>query len=71
MSRKGRSALQRHPGLTVGARNPSAKITEDDVKDIRAASVGNGKLQELATRYGMTVDGIYKIRSRQSWRHVN
>ena len=50
-------------GETTG----SAKITEGDVRAIRASPEGN---KALGNRYGMSPQAIYKIRKRLSWGHV-
>jgi hypothetical protein len=50
-----------------GERNGKTKLTEDDVRAIRAAPPKLGPLME---KYGMTRDGIAKIRNRSRWAHV-
>jgi hypothetical protein len=51
----------------VGTRHPRAKITEDDVRAIRASSEHNGA---AAARYGISDSSVSRIRLRQSWAHV-
>lgn len=51
-----------------GDTHPMAKITETDVRSIRAA-VG-AKPKDLAAKYGVCTDQIYLILKRKSWAHV-
>ena len=65
-ARKGRRATPEafgHPGES----NPSAKLTEDDVRSIRASDEGPTL---LAQRYGVSVVSICNVRSRRTWKHV-
>jgi hypothetical protein len=50
-----------------GAAAGSAKITDEDVRAIRASSDG---LKALGRRYGMSPQAIHKIRTGRSWAHV-
>lgn len=50
-----------------GERNGKTKLTADDVRAIRAAPPKLGPLME---KYGMSRDGIVKIRNRTRWAHV-
>jgi DNA-binding XRE family transcriptional regulator len=60
MSKKNRQAR--------GADNGSAKLTEIDVRAIRAE---NSKSQsELGKDYGVSQSYISKIKRRESWKHV-
>jgi len=51
-----------------GAKQWSAKLTEDGVRDIRNSSM-SGK--ELALKYGVTTASICDIRKYRSWKHVD
>jgi uncharacterized protein YjcR len=51
-----------------GAKQWSAKLTEDGVRDIRNSSM-SGK--ELALKYGVTTASICDIRKHRSWKHVD
>lgn len=53
--------------LRFGPEHHMTKITEDDVRAIRASSERN---TVLAERYGMTVAGIKTIKQRRTWKHV-
>lgn len=54
-----------------GEAHRSAKLTEDRVLAIRAASTGRrGEQVELAHRYGVTRMTICQILKRQTWKHI-
>lgn len=57
----------RHGTSNHGERNGKTKLTAEDVRAIRAAPPN---LKPLMDRYGMSRDGISKIRSRRRWAHV-
>lgn len=50
-----------------GVHNPKAKLTDDDVRAIRASDEPQ---LELARRFGVIANTIYKIRTREIWQHV-
>lgn len=50
-----------------GERNGSAKLTEDQVREIRASGES---LSEAAARHGVSFQLISMIRQRKVWRHV-
>lgn len=49
----------------IGA--PKAKLTPDDVREIRSSSMSN---MECARHYGVSLFVIQAVRSYRSWRHV-
>lgn len=57
----------RHGTMLVGEMCPSAKITESDVREIRASSETN---VALAIKYGIKDAQVSRIRSKQRWKHV-
>ena len=63
MRRKGRSRMP----LVVGSANANAKITEDDVRAIRADPRNH---THVARDYGLTKQAVSMMRSRKTWRHV-
>lgn len=67
--RKGRRPNCGLPGLSkaVGRSNPSAKLTEQDVLAIRASKEPR---PSLASRFGVSVALIAKIRNRSVWSHL-
>lgn len=77
--RKGRSATgvrhgsQTHPesnhGL-LGEEHHQAKLTADNVREIRASYLVAETQAELAKRFGVHQNQISRIVNRQSWRHI-
>ncbi len=63
MDRKGR----RINAQLNGERHHNAKITEDDVRSIRADTRGN---VEVAAQYGLSRQNVRYIRNRTAWKHV-
>jgi hypothetical protein len=64
----------RYPGPTTplrGVANPRAKLTEEDVLEIRAA-YGNGDVtvRALATDYDVSPSLIHAVVTRKTWRHI-
>lgn len=67
-SRKGRCYLQKHPELRQGEKHPLAKLTEQQVIEIRQSK---GFTQEqLAKKYGVCRWMIRRILSRLAWKHI-
>lgn len=57
-------------GLALrGESSPNARLTEDDVRAIRAAQ-GKQTAKELAKRYGVSHEYIPLIWRRKRWKHV-
>lgn len=67
-ARKGRMGTKTPP---IGQLNPSCKLTEEDVREIRAWPRKYGYLLEIMEKFGITRCQIYNIRNRKSWRHVD
>lgn len=58
-------------GKTVrGEKHHRAKITDNDVREIRAAPNGYGQIKELCDKYGLDRTVIWQIRKRKIWTHV-
>ena len=54
-----------------GERNGHAKITEDDVRAIRASYNGGGiLLREIGEKYSMALSSVWSIVHRKRWKHV-
>ena len=66
-ARKGRTRSMLTAERTAGECNVKAKLTADQVREIRQSSESN---IPLAERYGVTNSLIGQIRRRQIWRHV-
>lgn len=58
---------QRHGTVARGERNPSVKLTEAQVLEIRARCVGGEQQKVVARDYGINASCVQKIVSRQSW----
>jgi NUMOD4 motif/HNH endonuclease len=56
-----------HGTQTQGEDHPRAKLTDKQVREIRAASATH---RELAQRYGVSQVAIHLIRARKTWKHV-
>ena len=62
MVRRGRSLK--------GKMNPQAKLTEDDVRDIKRRLRAGQMQTDIAAQYGVWQSAIQKISSGESWRHI-
>jgi hypothetical protein len=51
-----------------GERSPSAKLTEDQVREIRSAPEGQGRT--LARKFGISNTQVSKIKNGHAWQHV-
>ena len=64
MRAKGRQADMR------GERHPKAKITEAQVREIRAAVASGETMRSVGSRYGLTSMTVADIHHRRSWKHI-
>lgn len=64
-TRKGRQA--RNFGMHAGEKSPTAKLTQEQVLEIRQSKE---KLLVLANRYGVAFQTISKVRNGNRWRHI-
>lgn len=70
MARKGRQT-KLLPPVRRGRANHAAKVTEDQVIEIRQMwDSGNYRLKDIAIRYGISVPSTHKIARRETWTHV-
>lgn len=53
-----------------GATNPKAKLTEEQVREIRARPGGYGAIPRIATEFGVAILCISRIRRRVTWTHI-
>lgn len=60
----------RHGTLPVGEAAAASKITEQAVRDIRAAQKAGESMRGLARQYGLALSTIQAIVHRRSWNHV-
>jgi len=63
---KGRQAHPDHHGIL----NHMAKLTEEQVRDIRRLSQDGISKAQLARDFGMSESGIIKIIKKRSWKHI-
>jgi len=60
-----------HGTSTRGERNPSAKLTKDDIRSIRATYAAGGATQSaLGVLYGVSQGVVSLIVRRKAWAHV-
>jgi hypothetical protein len=74
VSPKAHSALTNAQGRILrGSHHPNAKLTEDDVRAIRAYPCTRRNERQwavLAARYGVSIHTIRSVRERSSWKQV-
>ncbi len=49
---------------------PTLKLTEEQVLEIRKSPIGGRLTKRLAEQYGVNVQTIYDIKHKRTWRHV-
>ena len=54
-----------------GSKHGNAKLTEEDVRQIRQMHQAGHTLADLGRRYGVRKDNIWHIVHRKTWRHVH
>jgi hypothetical protein len=62
--------LQTDPTYNRGARNPSARLTDEDVREMRQRHTAGASGRQLASAYGMSTSQVGRILRRESWRHI-
>ncbi len=50
---------------------PTAKVSERDVREMRAFEAPRHRAKLLARRYGLSPDHVKKILGRRAWGHVS
>lgn len=65
-----RADKYRHGTDRMGVKHPLAKLTEDNVRDIRSRRASGERAVALAEEFDMHVMSIYAITQRKSWAHV-
>jgi hypothetical protein len=56
---------------TLGTRNVQARLTDDDVRQIRALAATGVRHTEIAPRFGITRSAVTLIVERKRWAHVD
>lgn len=59
-----------HGTAGLGERNPGAKLTESDVRAIRAARVSGVGPFTLGRQYGIAPATVWRICTRRTWAHI-
>lgn len=57
-------------GVLAGARNPSARLNERDVLEIRRLKQNGATLTDLTKVYGVSKSTISHIITRRNWPHI-
>ena len=66
-----RHRSKRHPESVLrGEQLPHAKLTADEVREIRRLIATGVRLTELGPRFGVTYEAIRSIRNQRTWRGV-
>jgi hypothetical protein len=58
------------PALMQGAKNGGARLTEDDVRRIRALWAAGVQGQKIAAQLGFDRDCVYSVARRRTWKHL-
>lgn len=66
---KGRLNVQKDPSFTQGERRPTAKLTDNAVREIRR-SAGTVGIRQMAEKFGVHKSIIQKVIKRTRWAHV-
>ncbi len=62
---------KRHGTGNVGVRNRSAKLNEDQVREIRRLyATGDYSFSQLAKMYGLAIMTVHPLVRRRTWKHV-
>lgn len=70
-SERWREVGRRPPAAPAGSGNPTAKLTEDQVREIRARYAGGAEtMRGLGEEFGVAGATIYLIIHRKMWAHV-
>ena len=59
-----------HPNPRKGEANHKAKLTEEDVRLIRALYADGMVCREIAEKFEVCRQTVYKIATYENWRHV-
>jgi len=59
-----------HGTQTIGERHGMAKLTKDDVEEIRNTPFLYGSGVKLARKYGVSPGAISLIRTGKNWKHL-
>lgn len=68
--RQARGAALKPELRARGERNGSARLTENDVREIRARVAAGERQSDMAQRFGVTSASVWQIVHRVHWAHV-
>lgn len=71
MAKKGRHVGAKGAHVNVGATHGSAKLTEEDVRKIRAACKSGRTQRDVAEEFGIHQVNVSLIIRRKRWAHVD
>ena len=57
-------------GRSSGMARPEAKVTDAQVLEMRCRHANGETQRQLAAEYGLTFQGVHKIVTRKTWRHL-
>ena len=58
------------PGRLIGAAHPQAKLTDDDVAEIRRLRRAGVRGRVIAARFGICLSRVYGIGTGHAWTHL-
>jgi hypothetical protein len=58
------------PAHARGEKNPNAKLTEGEVREMRALRKQGVSYRELGRRFGVTERAAHRVVNRDDWKHV-
>ena len=71
MTAKHRGRYQQHPEtVTKGEQHGNAKLTENDVREIRRLRANGTPRQTVAQMFGISQSNVKQITARTAWAHV-
>lgn len=65
-----RDRFHRWGGARAGAKNPKAKLTADNVREIRSLVAQKVRREDIAAKFGVTRAAIYHILYEGGWKDV-
>jgi len=63
--------LRQKPYKVRGENNPSAKLTEDDVRSIRNLHSEGSTQSDIARRFNVSLSTVHLIVHRKKWKHID
>lgn len=54
----------------LGSKNPSSKLNEEDVREIKIMILNGKKNKEISTKFNISIGTVSDIRRNRYWKHV-